>query len=206
MPCRPLRDKGIALRQVAGHADVFCRDRHLCAARRRWRSPSRARSPGQCFVRSRIRPWMRSRSAARFCGELDDQVANARRAAATAMATSCALPKAISAMGCSVDGSTTALRARPAGRTHSPPMKMRSRRPASARCLMRSVFMWGIVAAVWRCGSDVLWIRRRSDVAIAACSRRADVLTCARERAKTAVYGPSNGTPCGVHRVRLAQR
>jgi hypothetical protein len=94
-------------------------------------------------VRSRIRPWMRSSSAALLWGELNDQVVKARRASATATATSCALPIAISATGSSVDGSMTTLRSCPAGRTHVPPMKMRSRRPALARRSMMAMFMRG---------------------------------------------------------------
>src|SRR3989442_4486663 len=65
---------------------------------------------------------------------------NPRRDAATAAATSLALPSAISATGSSVDGWTTELRACVSGMTHSPPTNMRSRRPALLRCSMIEEF------------------------------------------------------------------
>ena len=104
---------------VAGHADVLRRDGTCVLRAKPMAAPiSSEIAWANNSARSRIRAWTRSRSEALLWAELTDQVANARRAAATAAATSCALPSAISATGSSVDGSMTAAAGLPCG--HDP--------------------------------------------------------------------------------------
>ena len=147
----PMGDERIAARIVAGHADVLRRDGTCVLRAKPMAAPiSSEIAWANSSARSRIRAWTRSRSKALLWAELTDQVANARRAAATAAATSLALPSAISATGSSVDGSTTELRACVSGTTHSPPTNMRSRRPALLRCSMMEEFT-----------ESVLWKRRQ---------------------------------------------
>jgi hypothetical protein len=73
-------------------------------------------SAASSSVFATIASWVLCSRSARSAGGVCDQVANAVRAAATALSTSAAVPSATSAMTCSVAGLTTAMRPDPLGR------------------------------------------------------------------------------------------
>jgi hypothetical protein len=102
-------------------------------------------------ARSRIKVWTRSRSKALLWAELTDQVAKARRAAATAAATSLRTAQRDlrdRLLGRRVDDSGFELAHEAV--THSPSMNTRSRRPALLRRSMMEEFT-----------ESVLWKRRQ---------------------------------------------
>ena len=141
-----VREEGIAAGEVAGHADVLGRDRHLGAARHgdgtahllrdglgerfgalqdQGRGCGRAARPGSAAERRRTSSRMRAAPRPR------------------PHPTSCALPSAISATVCSVAGSMTSQRCGPA----------RPAAPTGRRCTARSRWPAGVPGHRWDIGA-----------------------------------------------------